>query len=125
MTQTDETGHFQISDLGPGHYDVWASAARLQRIVKQIEVKPGEDASVEFVLTPSPVVQSVTVAARPDSNVSPEAATATKVTAPLTDVPQSIQVVNRRIIEDQQAIEIGDAVRNVSGVTRASTDDAG
>ncbi|MBE9166691.1 Plug domain-containing protein [Pleurocapsales cyanobacterium LEGE 06147] len=35
----------------------------------------------------------------------------------MRDIPQSIQVVPRQVIEDQGITHIGDALRNVSGVT--------
>lgn len=47
----------------------------------------------------------------------PDASTATRTDTPLRDIPQSIQVVPRQVIEDQQITRISDAVRNVSGVT--------
>ena len=46
-----------------------------------------------------------------------EAITATRTGTPLRDVPQSIQVVPQQVIEDQGVTRIGDALRNVSGVT--------
>ena len=46
-----------------------------------------------------------------------EATTATRTDTPLRDVPQSIQVVPQEVIEDQGVTRIGDALRNVSGVT--------
>ncbi|MEL6440938.1 MAG: TonB-dependent siderophore receptor [Cyanobacteria bacterium J06621_8] len=42
--------------------------------------------------------------------------TATRTETPLRDIPQSIQVIPRKVIEDQNVIRIGDALRNVSGV---------
>jgi iron complex outermembrane receptor protein len=47
---------------------------------------------------------------------APNASTATKTDTPLRDIPQSIQVIPRQIIEDQGVQRISDAVRNVSGV---------
>jgi iron complex outermembrane recepter protein len=44
------------------------------------------------------------------------ATAATKTDTPLRDIPQSIQVVPRKVIEDQGITEIIDAARNVSGV---------
>ncbi|MBD2036888.1 TonB-dependent siderophore receptor [Leptolyngbya sp. FACHB-321] len=52
-----------------------------------------------------------------DGYRAPTAATATKTDTPLRDIPQSIQVVPRQVIQDQQVTRIGDATRNVSGVT--------
>jgi len=46
-----------------------------------------------------------------------DATTATRTDTPLRDVPQSIQVIPQKVIEDQKITRITDAVRNVSGVT--------
>ena len=35
---------------------------------------------------------------------------------PIRDVPSSVHVVNRGLMDDQRALTIGDALRNVSGV---------
>ena len=51
----------------------------------------------------------------------PNASTATRTDTPIRDVPASIQVVPRQVIEDQKAIQISEAVRNVSGVVQRST----
>ncbi|MEL6401404.1 MAG: TonB-dependent siderophore receptor [Cyanobacteria bacterium J06626_4] len=52
--------------------------------------------------------------------VEPNTSTATRTDTPLRDIPQSIQVVPREVLEDQQVITLGDALRNVSGVVRDS-----
>ncbi|YAF93731.1 MAG: TonB-dependent siderophore receptor [Nodularia sp. CChRGM 3473] len=49
----------------------------------------------------------------------PSASTATRTDTPLRDIPQSIQVVPRQVIEDQKITRVGDALQNVSGVTNA------
>jgi iron complex outermembrane receptor protein len=46
----------------------------------------------------------------------PNATTATKTDTPLRDVPASIQVIPRQLIEDRQSDRLGDALRNVSGI---------
>ncbi|WP_322732637.1 TonB-dependent siderophore receptor [Nostoc sp. ChiQUE01b] len=52
---------------------------------------------------------------------APDASTATKTDAPLRDIPASIQVIPQEVIRDQGAISVREAVRNVSGVTYASS----
>ncbi|MEM6611879.1 MAG: TonB-dependent receptor plug domain-containing protein [Cyanobacteria bacterium P01_C01_bin.72] len=42
--------------------------------------------------------------------------TATRTDTPLRDIPQSIQIIPRKVIDDQNVTRIGDALRNVSGV---------
>lgn len=45
----------------------------------------------------------------------------TKTDTPLLDIPQSIQVIPRQVIEDQGAVRLKDAIRNVSGVTTTNS----
>ena len=47
-----------------------------------------------------------------------------KLTAPLVDTPQSIVVVPRRLLNDQQVTTIRDALRNVPGVSLAAGEGA-
>ncbi|HEY9778873.1 MAG TPA: TonB-dependent siderophore receptor [Leptolyngbyaceae cyanobacterium] len=51
----------------------------------------------------------------------PNATTGTRTDTPLRDIPQSIQVVPRQVLEDQQIIRIGDALQNVSGVNNVGS----
>lgn len=44
------------------------------------------------------------------------AGSATRTETPIEQIPQSIQVIDRKVIDDQDAQTISDAVRNVSGV---------
>ncbi|MEM6256614.1 MAG: TonB-dependent siderophore receptor, partial [Cyanobacteria bacterium P01_D01_bin.156] len=59
--------------------------------------------------------------------VRPTATTGTRTDTPLRDIPQSIQVIPRELLEDQQVTELDDALRNVSGVTpsRSGNDGTG
>lgn len=43
------------------------------------------------------------------------AATATKTDVPLMETPLSVQVIPKAVINDQQAVRVGDALKNVSG----------
>lgn len=55
----------------------------------------------------------------------PEGSTATRTDARSLDVPQSIQVVPQEILEDQQAIELDEAVGNVSGIVANTVEGSG
>jgi iron complex outermembrane receptor protein len=46
----------------------------------------------------------------------PNASTATKTDTPIMETPISIQVVPKAVMHDQQAVQLGDAIKNVSGV---------
>jgi iron complex outermembrane receptor protein len=51
----------------------------------------------------------------------PNASTATKTDTPIRDIPASIQVIPQAVIRDQGATSIRETVRNVSGVTFATS----
>jgi iron complex outermembrane receptor protein len=44
-----------------------------------------------------------------------EAATATKTDTPLRNTPQSVQVIDRQVIEDRQVVRLSEVADNVSG----------
>ncbi|MDX2243005.1 MAG: TonB-dependent siderophore receptor [Leptolyngbyaceae cyanobacterium bins.302] len=52
---------------------------------------------------------------------APNASTATRTNTPILDVPQSIQVIPRKVLEDQNAVELRDVAKNVSGVALESS----
>lgn len=80
------------------------------------DVADTEDAEVEITVTAERTQDGYTV---------PDATTATRTDTPLRDIPQSIQVVPREVLEDQQVIRLDDALRNVSGVSQNSADPRG
>jgi iron complex outermembrane receptor protein len=49
------------------------------------------------------------------------ASTATKTDTPIMETPIAIQVVPKALMQDQQAVQLGDAVKNVSGVSQGFT----
>ncbi|MEA5618332.1 TonB-dependent siderophore receptor [Cronbergia sp. UHCC 0137] len=51
----------------------------------------------------------------------PEASAATRTDTPIRDIPQSIQVIPRQVLEDQKVIRLTDAIRNVSGIVEGDT----
>ncbi|MEM9244117.1 MAG: TonB-dependent siderophore receptor [Cyanobacteria bacterium P01_F01_bin.153] len=51
----------------------------------------------------------------------PRASTGTRTDTPLFEVPQSIQVIPRVILEEQQAIRLNDVLRNSPGVIQGNT----
>ncbi|MGH8656422.1 MAG: TonB-dependent siderophore receptor [Gammaproteobacteria bacterium] len=82
--------------------------------VAQAEPEKETEKETEAVLLPE-----MTVTAKPTDATSytvPNATTATKTDTPIFDTPVSIQVVPRKVMDDQQVISRQDALRNISGV---------
>ncbi|MEH2263860.1 TonB-dependent siderophore receptor [Nostoc sp.] len=87
----------------------------------QTQPTPQEQPSSETEAE-QPVVESnepieLVVTGEQDGYRVPDASTATKTDTPLRDIPQSIQVIPRQIIDDQKTTRLRDILQNVSGVT--------
>lgn len=69
----------------------------------------------------------VTVTDEPDNYRVPNASAATRTEAAIRDVPQSIQVIPQQVLEDQGITQLGESLRNVSGIspTGRTTDSFG
>ena len=68
-------------------------------------------------------LQEVTVNGAQDEGYSPASSrSATKTSAPLRDIPQSVQVVPAQLLRDQGARSMEDALRNVPGVAMSTGD---
>jgi len=61
-------------------------------------------------------IKQVVVTGRRERYAVPSAAAATRTDTPLIEVPQSVQVLTRSLIEDQDRRTLGEALVNVSGV---------
>lgn len=88
-----------------------------QQTTDETQSKPSttaEDEAIELIVT-----------GEQDSFTVPNATTGTRTDTPLRDTPQSIQVIPRKIIDEQQAIELDDVLRNASGVVSGSQDPRG
>jgi len=92
-----------------------------QGLVLKVDVTPAPTTTtpepIQTAEEAEPIELVVTAEREPEPGYRVEqATTATRTDTPLRDIPQSIQVVPRQVIEDQAAITLRDALRNVSGV---------
>lgn len=86
------------------------------------EIEPGRFSIVQAPTTMK--MPEITVKAGTENPNSPfnksytrsNATTATKTDTPIMKSPVSVQVIPRAVMDDQQAISVGDALKNVSGV---------
>lgn len=82
-----------------------------------LSVAPGAEGTAET----EEAIQIVATGEQEEDYAVDDATTATRTDTPLRDIPQSIQIVPRQVIEDQQVNRVSEALRNVSGV---QTDDS-
>lgn len=50
-----------------------------------------------------------------------ESSSATRIPVPIEETPRAVQVVTRQVLDDQKVIRFSEALRNVSGVSQATT----
>lgn len=84
----------------------------------QDQTVPTEDTQ-----TPSWSGSDIVVTGVRDSYAAPKTSAATRTDTPLIQVPQSVQVLTKTLIQEQDRRTLGDALVNVSGVTPTRSDE--
>ncbi len=101
----------------PGRYTITAERTGFAPgLIGDIVVREGDQLALVMNLRLATVSELVNVTA-PGAYVAPVASTATKTDTPIMETPLSIQVVPLQVLEDQQVIQLDQALRNISGVT--------
>ncbi len=112
---TAEDGSFQITGVEPGTHVLQVSFVGQKPQQQTVTVEAGQTTNADFALTESSAeLKEVEVTG---SNIINRPATASKSDIAPLDLPQSIGVVTSTVIADQQVNRLGDALRNVSGVS--------
>lgn len=116
---TDD-GSFVLRNIKAGGYTIKISHTGLQTIEKMITVKSDAILELNFSLKETAKqLDEVIVEARRTANE--KAVTIGKVGIAAMDLPQAVAVVNKTMIENQQAQKLSDVLRNVNGVYLATT----
>ena len=100
---TDLKGHFKISDIPPGKYEIKISSIGYEPLTKKISLKKGEN-SFEFTL------KKVTL------KFDPIVVTASKYSQRLSDLAVSASIIPSKIFSEKNFTTLDKALRYVSGV---------
>ncbi len=122
---TNGSGNYVFPSLAPAHYNVKVTAPGFQTFEESnVVLGANQSLSVGAKLKVGAATETVQVkTAAPDSYVAADSATATRTSTPLIDVPQSVEVLNRTLIRDQDRRTLGDALVNVSGVVPTKSEE--
>ncbi len=114
-TATKEDGSYCLKDIQPGKYHVIVSFIGLQTIEKTIDVTGGETNNIDFILTEnaSQLTEVVVTAIR---SMNERSASLGKLPVKPMDLPQSIAVIGKDVLERQQTLRLSEALMNVNGV---------
>ncbi|MGI8638987.1 MAG: TonB-dependent siderophore receptor [Pyrinomonadaceae bacterium] len=117
-TESNKLGGFYLSCFAKGSYQLRISQKGMAESVKNLTFS-GQDLQVsEIVLETQTVKETVTVNIEPEFSTS-TSETVTKTATPLRDVPQSVEIVNRQLLDSQAARSLQDALVNVTAVSVA------
>jgi len=118
--RSDEHGQYSLQNIKPGTYTLKVSFIGLESQEKTVTITGGKTIAVNFTLAEtSAKLNEVTINARKTLNNTKVSLGKADI-SPL-DLPQSTGVVTNQVIQDQQVNHLGDAIRNVSGVTLTQT----
>ncbi len=115
ITSSDEEGKYELINIKQGTYTVKVSFVGLSSVEKSIMIEDGKTIVLDFTLSENASqISEVVVSAKKPISMG-------KINLKPLDLPQSVGVVSSIVIADQQAIRLGDVVRNVSGVSITQT----
>lgn len=117
--RSDENGIFEISNINVGNYTLVASFIGYKTLEQKIIVEAGKILNLSLELFESAeTLKEIVVSGTYTAN---RTATLGKANVRPLDLPQSTAVVSSTVIADQQAVRLGDVVKNVSGVSLTET----
>ncbi|HEY8065408.1 MAG TPA: TonB-dependent receptor [Methylosinus sp.] len=108
---------YRFADVDGGVSIVLAQADNGVRNDSGAEALPAIDIGAERPATGEPGGEGGKALTPQNSYVTPVISTGTKTDVPVMNTPVNVQEITQKAIEDQQATSLGEALRNVSGVT--------
>jgi len=113
-TSTKEDGSYVITNINAGTYTLVVTLIGAQSQEKPVTVSALKTTIADFILTATSAQLNEVII---NANKTPKPVTLDKAGLRALDLPQSTGTVSARIIEDQQINRLGDAIKNVSGVS--------
>lgn len=114
-TMTAADGGFEVGGLAAGALSATFQLPGYTTVGRQLRIEPAGATSVEVELRTEPYALAEVVVTANQARV------ASKTETPVLRIPQSVQVVPQAIFREQQARELDDVLRNVSGATYNGT----
>jgi catecholate siderophore receptor len=115
---TDGNGAFELT-LVAGRYTVLVTSDGFTDTAQTVAARRGATESIEVTLHVAGLEETVSVTAPrapAGYQAPPLVSSATKTATPLRDVPQSVTIVSRQLMQDQLMSSVADVVRYVPGI---------
>jgi iron complex outermembrane receptor protein len=114
-TATDEQGHYLLKNVPAGPHTVVTSSVGLQTQEKAVTLAAGQTLTLDFVLAETALqLSEVVVTGGGGANERP--VSIGKIAIRPLDLPQSLIVIDRETMDQQQVLRVSDVLHNTSGV---------
>ncbi len=113
---TADAGVYRFRDLPLGRCVLTVHKAGFAASSQELQIASGEPMAVAVTLAPQSVTELVTVEGAVRFG-APPVISATRLPANPLDVPQSVDVVTKALIQSQGALSLSEALQNVTGIT--------
>ncbi|WP_248477881.1 TonB-dependent siderophore receptor [Spirosoma liriopis] len=114
-------GTYELKNIKAGDYTLQISLIGLETREQAVSVQAGQVTDVPTVMLNESAnqLQEVMVMAGRGKYTDPNVSSSLRLTAPILEIPQNIQVITNKVLSDQLVTSMSDGViRNVSGATR-------
>lgn len=118
QTKSDAAGEFALPCFASGEYVLAISSEGMTTSETKIQLSVNDSEVTDIVMETLGVSETVNVEIEPQF-VASASETATKTATPLRDVPQSVETVNRSLLDAQAAFSLKDALQNVTAISVA------
>lgn len=117
---SNHKGAFEFGKLAPGNYQIQVSLIGYKTSQQQVTVAAGNITTANITLDASDAqLREIVVSSRQQRYQVNAVSPTLRLTTPLLETPQNIQVVTAKLLADQQVFDMLEGVtRNVSGVTK-------
>lgn len=118
-TVTDETGTFEFRKLKAGNYTLQFSHLGFEAIEEDVTVEDGRASTTAIQLNVSKKELTAVVITSNRKFRTNTLSPSMRLTTPILETPQNIQVITKGLMNDQQSFDMLDGIqRNVSGAQR-------
>ncbi|RZM20526.1 MAG: TonB-dependent receptor, partial [Pedobacter sp.] len=118
-SKTNSNGEYNFQRVKTGDYTIRVSAIGLKTSEKQVTVTEGQTSQIDFTLAESSDELKEVIVSGRNNNKIDVPSSSLRLTGPLNEIPQNIQIVSPAALADQQIISMSDGlIRNVSGAVR-------
>jgi len=119
-TKTNPNGAFLLK-VDPGNYRLAVHAYGMKATALPVNIRSDDTTIVQRIRLEKPrhQLQEVVVESERKAYTASEASPSLRLVTPLREVPQNIQVITAKALDDQQVLTLANGVvRNVSGATK-------